>query len=433
MLMNSKFDINNKKEHFIQLEWLRFFLGLYIVFFHTFHYDSLPNWVNKLTEMGFFATSTFFVLSGFLLAHVYLKDHTKLNVSMKESPKIFLIKRFSNLYPIHIGSLIITLIVVSLLPIILVIPSDSTASIRYVMYDVNNHTPRELLNHYMSNIELIIAFIMNAFMLQAWNPYYLTFNAPAWSISTLFFMYLLFPFIATKLHKVKKPLIGILIINILYLLPVLYVIFNTNFGMPETGILHRNPIIRLPEFAAGILLCSLYHKRKEINKKASRQSIILLSLFIVLCLVGASYLLKIAPQIYSVGNVPYYLLHDGAMLLSQVALIYICINIPLNVSDKWQKIAQRFGGSSLPMFALHIPLYMIFSRVQRVIVGDPMLCLDNFRACMQASGDKLAVSYPIFIVICIIFCILFQENFVVKFRNIIQKKLIKTNKNINVK
>lgn len=427
MSIEKKLQQNSKKEHFTQLEWLRFFLGVYIILFHTFHYDNLPNWVNKLTEMGFFSTSTFFVLSGFLLAHVYLKNHTQPNVHMRESPKNFLIKRFSNLYPIHIGSLIITLVVVSLLPIVLVIPGDSTASIRYVMYDVNNHTARELLNHYMTNGEMLVAFVMNALMLQAWNPYYLTFNAPAWSISTLFFMYLLFPFIAPKLHRYKKPFIVLVVINIIYLIPVLYVISYTNFGMPETGILHRNPIIRIPEFAAGILLCSIYHRRKESGKKLSIITGILLGIFVATSLVAASYFLKIAPQISINGNVPYYLLHDGAMLMSQVALIFICINIPLNVSEKWQKIAVRFGGSSLPMFALHIPLYMVFSRVQRVLSGEPSLCLENFRACMEASGDKDVWFYPIFLIFAIVFCILFQEHFVVKLRKIIQNKLIKKN------
>lgn len=420
--------IKTDKEHFIQLEWLRFFLGIYIILYHTFHYNGMPDWVRKSTEMGFYATSTFFVLSGFLLAHVYLKNHTSPDVSMREPAKSFLIKRFSNLYPIHIGSLIITLIFVSLLPVLLIIPSDINASIRYVMYDVNNHTPAELLNHYMSNGEMIIAFVMNFLLLHAWNPYYLTFNAPAWSISTLFFLYLLFPYIAPRLHKIKKPLLAIIIINLLYLVPVIYVVSTSQFGMPETGILHRNPLIRLPEFAAGILLCSLYHKRKELGKKLSCFGIISLSVFIMGCMYGASVFLTNAPLFSSKGNLPYYFLHDGALLLSQLALIYVFLSIPLPNNEKFNKFSQKLGTCSLPMFALHVPLYMVFLRAQKLLTGDPVLCFENFRQCVAAAGPKDVVYYPLFLILTVLFCIVFQEQFVVRFRKLIQKHLLPKHK-----
>ncbi len=63
------------KEKFIGLEWLRFFLGVYLVMYHTLpfyeSYTRLDGLV-EVNELGFFATSCFFALSGFLLAHVYL-------------------------------------------------------------------------------------------------------------------------------------------------------------------------------------------------------------------------------------------------------------------------------------------------------------------------------------------------------------------------
>lgn len=414
------------KEHFLSLEWLRFFLGLYIVLFHTFHYNGLPDWVRKATEMGFFSTSTFFVLSGFLLAHVYLKDHTKSTVSMREPSRSFLIKRFSNLYPIHIGSLILTLIIISFLPFFSIIDGDAGASIRFVVYDVNNYTPFEQLRYWMDNTELIVAFIMNAFMLQSWNPYYLTFNAPAWSVSTLFFLYLLFPFIAVKLHKIKRPLLALIINNLIYLVPVLIVISFTSFGMPETGILHRNPIVRLPEFIAGILLCSFYHRFKEDGKSLNVYWALFLVAFIVLSVYGASYLLSIAPEITKKGNVPYYLLHNGLLLSSQLALLFLFLFIKLPDNKKFVKISKRLGGASLPMFALHVPFFIVFSRIQRVLSGEPSLCFDNFRACMEAAGDKVVWFYPIYFLLTIILCVYFQEHFVVKLRNFIQSKLLKT-------
>lgn len=418
-------DTIKQKDHLLSLEWLRFLLGIYIVFYHTFHYQGLPDWVRKMTEIGFYSTSTFFVLSGFLLAHVYLKNHTQPTVSMKETPRNFLVKRFSNLYPIHIGSLLITLAVVSLLPVLNISPEDSGSSLRFVMYDVNNPTPYEQLKHYMDNKELIIAFIMNFLLIHAWNPFYLTFNAPAWSISTLFGLYLLFPYIAPRLHRVKSPLAWIGLVNLLYLVPVLIVIYFTNFGMPETGILHRNPFMRLPEFAAGILLCALYHRQKQTGYKPSFLCLSLLVIYIGMCLYGASFLLSHGYYFTNKGNASYYLLHNGLLLTSQLALIYVFLAIPSSQNKKFITFSQKLGSSSLPMFALHIPLFVIFSRTQKVLSGDPALCLTDFMACMHAAGPKEVIYYPLFLVLSVYFCIVFQDKFVVFFRKKIQARLIK--------
>mgnify|MGYP004710158651 FL=1 len=192
--MNNTPSSINRKEHLNGLNYLRYGLGLYIVLYHTMHYTILPSWINKITGMGFFATSSFFILSGFILSYVYLSNNNTPYVKMKETKKSFLIKRLANLYPIHIFSLVFTLIVLTLLPLFFPDYTNTTHSIRYVMYDSNNYTPIDNLRHWMNNKELLIALLMNFSLLQSLNPYYLTFNAPAWSISTLFFMYILIVF-----------------------------------------------------------------------------------------------------------------------------------------------------------------------------------------------------------------------------------------------
>ena len=94
------------KEHFIGLEWLRFLLGVYVVVFHTLHNypsEEKPSWLVDLTGVGFFATSSFFVLSGFLLAHVYCRQG-----QLREPARSFWSRRFANLYPLHLFSLALT-------------------------------------------------------------------------------------------------------------------------------------------------------------------------------------------------------------------------------------------------------------------------------------------------------------------------------------
>lgn len=56
----------------IGLDILRFIMALVMVLYHV--QSLLKNSIlNELSFNGFFGTSTFFILSGFILTHVYLK------------------------------------------------------------------------------------------------------------------------------------------------------------------------------------------------------------------------------------------------------------------------------------------------------------------------------------------------------------------------
>lgn len=385
-----------KKEHLNGLEVMRYLLGIYIVLYHTFNYEGMSKWLRVPVEMGFIATSSFFILSGFILSYVYLSGNGTSNIILKETKKSFITKRLANLYPIHIFSLLFTLVVVYVVSVIQISPKDTLASIRYVMYDSNNYTPIEKLHHFMSNTEIFLAFLMNATLTQSWNPYYLTFNAPAWSISTLFFMYILFPYIAPYLSKLKRPVLALLITNLVYIaLPIIFII-NSWFDMPFTGILNRNPIARLPEFISGILLCNLYFYLKDRNIDLNSFKVrAYMIAFMSICFYLSSILLHNPDWITKEGNASYYLLHNGLILIPECVLVLFFTTLKLPKS----KILMWLGGASLPLFALHIPIYLIFSRVE-----------------LYVSGSNNILFYPLFLLMVTIICILFQEKIVVRTR-----------------
>lgn len=385
-----------KKEHLNGLEVMRYLLGIYIVLYHTFNYEGMSKWLRVPVEMGFIATSSFFILSGFILSYVYLSGNGTSNIILKETKKSFITKRLANLYPIHIFSLLFTLVVVYVVSVIQISPKDTLASIRYVMYDSNNYTPIEKLHHFMSNTEMFLAFLMNATLTQSWNPYYLTFNAPAWSISTLFFMYILFPYIAPYLSKLKRPVLALLITNLVYVaLPIIFII-NSWFDMPFTGILNRNPIARLPEFISGILLCNLYFYLKDRNIDLNSFKVrAYMIAFMSICFYLSSILLHNPDWITKEGNASYYLLHNGLILIPECVLVLFFTTLKLPKS----KILMWLGGASLPLFALHIPIYLIFSRVE-----------------LYVSGSNNILFYPLFLLMVTIICILFQEKIVVRTR-----------------
>lgn len=222
-----------RTEHFIGLEWLRFLLAIYVVLFHTVHayVEDEPTWLSELAGVGFFATSSFFVLSGFLLAHVYCRQG-----ELREPARHFLGKRLANLYPLHLFSLLLTAIVLTIIAKLGIPPDDAKASLRYVVYDTNEELSgeaRAALEYFMNNRELAFNFILQLLMLHAWNPLYLTFNPPLWSISTLFFFYLCFPLLAPRLMRLRHKGWWLLAIAALYLLPPLWAIQQDAYGIPS--------------------------------------------------------------------------------------------------------------------------------------------------------------------------------------------------------
>lgn len=407
------------KEHFIGLEWLRFLLGLYIVIFHTLHtyklHDEVP-WVMDLMGVGFFATSSFFVLSGFLLAHVYCRQG-----ELREPATSFWAKRFSNLYPLHIFSLLLTLTVLTIIGYLGVPPDDVKATVRFVMYDTNvdlAEAGRVSMEHFMGNGELLLNSILQIFMLQAWNPYYLTFNAPLWSISTLFFFYLTFPFAAPYLMRVKHKVWWILGLMLIYLIPPISVIINGDYGMPFTGMLHRMPIIRIPEFFAGIVSYALFRQLRDLGRDPQLLIRILMGLFVLLCFLAAIWLIKGEKYWY-------FLLHNGLLLPAQLMLIYLCALIGTPRSEWFNSWSRRLGAASLPLFVLHVPVFVLFSRSEKILNVLSVECLQEWNKCaVQASDQALSVGfYPLFLLLTIILCIWSMERAVVPTRKWILKQL----------
>ena len=406
------------KEHFIGLEWLRFILGLYIVVFHTLHNyaeQKLPI-IKQLTGVGFFATSTFFILSGFLLAHVYCKRG-----ELREPAVSFWSKRFANLYPLHIFSLLLTIAVIFIISNVGIPPDETKATIRFVVYDTNEDMTgidRSILEHYMGNGELALNTVLQLFMLQAWNPLYLTFNPPLWSISTLFFFYLTFPFVAPRLARLKHKVLWLGLMTLIYLLPPILVIANGDFGMPFTGILHRNPLIRLPEFLGGILAYGLFRDMKDAGRIPGAGAVAAMIATVLTCFLGAAWLVE-GEQYW------YYLLHNGLLLPVQAMLIYLCALTPSPDSEPLRRWSQRLGAASLPLFVLHVPAFTLFSRSEKLLSVASGECFANWSQCLVQAGEQSPsiVFYPLFLLLTVILCVWAQENAVVPTRKRILKWL----------
>lgn len=405
---------------FFGLEWLRFLLGCFVMIYHTAHrYPQLDHfsWLRHVTSMGFFATSTFFVLSGFLLSYVYVKHN-----QMREPARRFWIKRFCNLYPIHILALVSSVLVLILMHWLSIPPEGPGASPRFVVYDTHEWVAdRSLLAHYMDNRELVINAVLQLLMLQAWNPLFLTFNAPLWSLSTLFFFYLLFPFVAPGLLKIKYVKSVITLTCCISLLPPLYAIVHSLWGIPWTGLLQRFPPFRLPEFLCGILSYGLFRQHQQRGSRPGACRCLVLSLFVIACFISATWLYTQRPERFW-----YPLLHNGLLLPSQLTLLYLCAWLPAPRSAWLQRYLPRLGASSLSVFALHVPLFYLWTTLEplgRSVFSD---WRGGWQEWVNRAGNtELSLSgYVLFLVFTLWICLLFQEQVVVRIRTRMLHRLL---------
>jgi peptidoglycan/LPS O-acetylase OafA/YrhL len=197
---------------------LRFLAAFAIVIHHSrgtlLTADTLSNW--PLDS----AVSFFFVLSGFILTHVYPELPTRQHVIR------FLVARFARLWPVHVLSLLVALL---------------------------------LIPDFLLKSEL--AFIANISATHAWVPrgdFFFSFNAVSWSISAEVGFYLMFPFLINNLRSTWGRKLALSLLAALLLIAVCVMLdlpsFDPNHkGLTSTGLLYTNPLARLFEFVLGMV------------------------------------------------------------------------------------------------------------------------------------------------------------------------------------
>jgi peptidoglycan/LPS O-acetylase OafA/YrhL len=203
------------------LTGIRFFAAFYVVLFHSLpwfskHYE-LPKPMQTFFSNGYLAVALFFLLSGFILAYTYDGQ-----IAGSSKRLHFWQARFARIYPVYFLSLILAFYFQRALPL-------------------------------TSRVAVLA-------MVQAWNPFRAglagAWNYPAWSLSVEAFFYLIFPFLLPWMSKLSSRFLVILLGVFL----AACVFFHT----PIQGLGELNqssnwafvplPIMRLPEFLAGMVL-----------------------------------------------------------------------------------------------------------------------------------------------------------------------------------
>ncbi|GGB89065.1 acyltransferase family protein [Pseudoduganella buxea] len=377
-----------RKKGFWALNWLRFILAIYIVLFHTLkNYPAIDGtWYEAALGLGNMATSLFFALSGFLLTYAYVVKKNGQRVDTRN----FLIARFSTLYPLHIAGLLL-----SLVPVVYAIYNRGGMS---VPIDVSGTATRML-----DQGEFLLALAMNALLLNAWNPYYLSFNYPSWSLSALACYYLVFPVIAPGIYRMKSPIAAIVLLGVVFLLPGAIADALHRTDVFTDGLLHRNPIIRLPLFVAGMVLCVLFARSRNVGSALQVGSLVTV---MVATVAIAVVLRHEGAHLHMIKNGLYY--------PSSLALIWLCVCIP-PTSNRWLTYwGERLGAASLPLFLLHGPLFSLFRVCERyccAVLASAEWNVGAIAALSRTIEQSVPV-FPVYLVLLVIICIVVQERVV---------------------
>lgn len=179
---------------------------------------------------GYLAVDMFFMLSGFVLTHVY---HRKFLGDVDGNYRGFVIARIARIYPLHV------------LVLILFVATAVAASWS------GDFSIRSLEKIPLQGSESVAAFFANIFLVQGLNAGKLSWNYPSWSISVEFMAYLLFPFILPLIWRASASAKWALAILLVGLLGLFAYIAQDNFDQWD------GPIALLrcfPEFLIGTLL-----------------------------------------------------------------------------------------------------------------------------------------------------------------------------------
>jgi peptidoglycan/LPS O-acetylase OafA/YrhL len=167
------------------LTGIRALAALLVLGLHT--EQNVPAGLNSLLPFfarGYLGVDFFFVLSGFIITHVYLASLVSPD---RSTVPIFFWHRFIRLYPVHLTVLATLVAIVSL-----------AIAAGIVLNNPQEWRWKDLFWHLS---------LLHAWGLTAGSGW----NAPSWSISAEWFAYLMFPLLAPALIRVRDRMTGVLI------------------------------------------------------------------------------------------------------------------------------------------------------------------------------------------------------------------------------
>jgi peptidoglycan/LPS O-acetylase OafA/YrhL len=307
------------------------FITAFVVF--LFHCNIHLNWrigvklIDKFFEHGATFMTGFFVLSGFIMTHVYQNtDFTK-----RKNIFNYYIKRFAKIYPVY--------------------------AIGTIAYFIVFH------NYSLSQYVRIV--INDLFLVQAFFPsmFGVGMNGGTWSLTVEMFLYFLFPFLMILFARNAK--------SNLFIGGGIALLVTINAKTNYNDCIYSSPIFRLGDFLIGVGFYLLIDKTEFFRKKIAIIHILsFLTLFFVVILFGKAryqYMFGqflIAPLF---GLWIFCVYHSKNFIYNNKITTYLGqISYSFYI---WQFIAIELGRYLIRLESIHIQLIVLICLLLNIAVS----------------------------------------------------------------
>lgn len=307
---------------------LRFFAALYVVLKHSIYW-GFPHLqpgtlAARAASIGYVSVSFFFLLSGYILAVVYLRSDREVDA------KKFYAARFARIYPLYF--------------LMLVLDTPHLLLPRIASYGLK-----------AGILKTAVTFVSSSLMLQSLSPVLLGINDPGWSLSVEAFFYLAFPFLGVFLWKWRGW--GLKVGALLIYLSAMALVGLALPHMSETSVA-RFPILNIGTFTLGILLARWQQEQREATENLERPR---MRIYAVLLIAAAAYCAVVYLTTYTLdGSVQIRLgvfLSNGMLAPIFAAVIWAFsleqTRVARLFSVKWLVI---LGEASYGLYLIHIPV-----------------------------------------------------------------------------
>jgi len=316
---------NHSQPYLTTLTPLRGIAALLVVVFHA-NLDLVPfapALGTHLIDDGWLWVDFFFILSGFVIAYVY-GNYFRYGIS-GANYKRYIGARFARVYPLHFFTLV-----------------WAALCVWYM------HSKATSIDPFIGEILNLKAIPASLVLMQSMHLYITApLNTPSWSLSTEWWMYMIFPFIMPFFYRIKmRGRILILLLIVGYYLALTYLIgpisgpFPT--GKPTINLVADFGFLRcMAGFMLGMLLYEFYTARFG-------YSLLKNSWAFVVCFAGVLFAM-----------------HKGINELLIIAFFpFILLTAAYNTTTlkkvlDWRPL-QRLGDWSFSIYMVHIPIGYLF-------------------------------------------------------------------------
>jgi peptidoglycan/LPS O-acetylase OafA/YrhL len=324
-------DAKSRRIH--SLTSVRFLAAFSVVLYHSsslflpvpssFGITLLPQGLVGHVLFSFtFAISFFFLLSGYVLAKVYLREGEAVDV------RSFLVARFARFYPLYVAVMVL---------------------------DLPELFPVEVRQHGIATGLFKTAKILGASlaMLQAWSPErLLRIDGPSWTLSAEVFFYACFPLLGVALWRLRGARLWLTALALYGGGQVLFFTARPHLGRQMALYC---PLLHLSTFALGILLArwqSLQEQRADGAAITSWQAYAVLGLSAA----GIVLAVLVLPHFFVPG-----ICNDGLVAPMIAGVIWALSAAPTAVS-RWlsARWLVTLGEASYGLYLIHFPLLILF-------------------------------------------------------------------------